>query len=66
MYSHITLGTDDLEAARRFYVPVMAALGIEQPFDMPGTLVFGDVKGPKLFILRPFSQYHLKLRCSEH
>ena len=54
MFSHITLGTNDLEPARRFYEPVMAALGIVQPFALPGSLVFGDLVGPKLFIGTPF------------
>jgi catechol 2,3-dioxygenase-like lactoylglutathione lyase family enzyme len=54
MFSHITLGTDDLERARRFYEPVMATLVIEQPFTLPGMLVFGDLTGEKLFIMKPF------------
>lgn len=54
MFSHITLGTNDLERSRRFYEPVMAALGIGQPFELPNTLVFGELAGPKLFIVSPF------------
>jgi catechol 2,3-dioxygenase-like lactoylglutathione lyase family enzyme len=54
MYSHTTLGTDDLERARAFYEPVMTALGIAQPFTLPGTLVFGDLAGEKLFVVSPF------------
>ena len=54
MFSHITLGTRDLERARAFYEPVMATLGIGQPFNMAGALVFGEARGMKLFILEPF------------
>jgi catechol 2,3-dioxygenase-like lactoylglutathione lyase family enzyme len=54
MFSHITLGTDDIDRARRFYEPVMATLGAEQPFKLPGTLVFGELSGLKLFIVSPF------------
>lgn len=54
MFSHITLGTKDLERARRFYEPVMTTLGIVQPFELPGSLVFGELDGPKLFIGTPF------------
>ena len=54
MFSHITLGTNDLERARRFYEPVMATLGIDQPFKLPATLVFGELAGLKLFIVSPF------------
>lgn len=54
MFSHMTLGTNDLDRARRFYEPVMATLGIAQPFAFPGTLVFGELAGAKLFIVSPF------------
>lgn len=54
MFSHITLGTNDLESARRFYEPVMATLGIDQPFKLPATIVFGELVGLKLFIISPF------------
>ena len=54
MFSHITLGTNDLERSRRFYEPVMATLGIEQPFKLPATLVFGELAGLKLFLVSPF------------
>ncbi len=54
MYSHTTLGTDNPERARAFYEPVMAALGIGQPFQLPGSLVFGEMTGPKLFVVKPF------------
>ena len=54
MYSHVTLGTRDLERARRFYAPVLATLGLGQPFTLAGALVFGDAQGMKLFIVEPF------------
>ena len=55
MFSHVTLGTNDLDRARAFYVPVMAALGMTQPFQLPrGGLVFGELAGLKLFIGVPF------------
>ena len=54
MFSHVTLGATDLDRSRRFYGPVMTALGITQPFELPNSLVFGELTGPKLFILLPF------------
>lgn len=54
MFSHITLGTDDLERARRFYDAIMPTLGLTVPFALPGTLVFGTMTGPKLFVVSPF------------
>jgi len=56
MYSHATLGTHDPDRARAFYEPVMAALGIAQPFQLPGSIVFGEMTGSKLFILAPFDR----------
>jgi catechol 2,3-dioxygenase-like lactoylglutathione lyase family enzyme len=55
MFSHVTLGTNDIDRALRFYEPVMAALGISQPFarQSPG-FVFGDLAGQKLFVGTPF------------
>lgn len=54
MFSHISVGTSDFERARRFYEPVMATLGLTQPFQMPGAIAFGAETGPKLFILAPY------------
>jgi len=56
MFSHVTLGSNDIERSRTFYEPVMTALGIAQPFQMPGTIVFGELAGAKLFILTPFDR----------
>lgn len=55
MFSHITLGSGDIERSRLFYTPVMASLGITEPFTLPGSLVFGDLAGLKLFIGTPFN-----------
>ncbi|QNQ11621.1 VOC family protein [Sphingomonas alpina] len=54
MFSHITLGSSDIDRSRAFYEPVMTALGIGQPFQLDQGLVFGELAGPKLFIGAPF------------
>ena len=41
-------------ARARFYEPVMATFGIDQPFTLPHALVFGDMMGTKLFVGPPF------------
>lgn len=57
MFSHVTLGTNDLACATPFYDAVMATLGYRQLFPMQGALAYGpDVAGPKLFIVTPFNQ----------
>jgi catechol 2,3-dioxygenase-like lactoylglutathione lyase family enzyme len=54
MFSHVTLGSNDLDRARSFYAPVMATLGLTEPFQAPGMIVYGDLTGAKLFIVPPF------------
>src|SRR5438270_346462 len=54
MFSHVTLGTTDLDRARRFYDAVMPTLGLSVPFPLPGTLVYGTTDGPKLFVGAPY------------
>jgi catechol 2,3-dioxygenase-like lactoylglutathione lyase family enzyme len=54
MYSHITLGTNDMERALRFYDAVMAVLGHPTMFTSPIGTAYGTPTGPKLFILPPF------------
>lgn len=54
MYSHVTLGSNDLARSRKFYDAVMAALGHRLLFETPQTFCYGEATGPKLFILPPF------------
>lgn len=57
MYSHVTLGTNDMARAEIFYDAVMAALGHPTLFKFPGaTLAYGTPTGPKLFIVHPFDK----------
>ena len=58
MFSHFTLGSNDLKRSRNFYEPVMAALGqtlLEASMEQ-GYLMFGPADGrhPHLFLCRPF------------
>jgi catechol 2,3-dioxygenase-like lactoylglutathione lyase family enzyme len=55
MFSHVTLGSNDLDAAARFYEPVMAALGHRLLFRTPSTQCYGSsLTEPKLFLMTPF------------
>jgi catechol 2,3-dioxygenase-like lactoylglutathione lyase family enzyme len=57
MYSHITLGTNDMRRAELFYDAVMAVLGHPALFKVPDVaLVYGTPTGEKLFILHPYDQ----------
>jgi catechol 2,3-dioxygenase-like lactoylglutathione lyase family enzyme len=54
MYSHTTLGTNDIVKAEKFYDAIMAALGHPVLFKMRGSVAYGTPTGEKLFIVPPF------------
>lgn len=56
MYSHITVGSDDLQRAAGFYDAVLATLGIERRMTRDGALLGyqGDRQPGWFFVLRPF------------
>ena len=59
MYSHLTLGTNDLGKALAFYDSVLAPLGIKRSMtsEEHGFARYGDEvgkEGPSLFICNPF------------
>ena len=54
MFSHITLGTNDWQRARPFWLAVMETLGHPVMFEREGGIAFGEPTGPKTFIGPPF------------
>lgn len=56
MYSHITIGSDDLQRAAAFYDAVLATLGIERRMTRDGALLGyqGDRRRDWFFVLKPF------------
>jgi catechol 2,3-dioxygenase-like lactoylglutathione lyase family enzyme len=56
MYSHLTLGYSDFARSRAFYDAVMGVLGHPTlfAFEEQGLVAYGDIAGPKLFIVPPF------------
>lgn len=53
IYTHVTVGTNDLEKARRFYDNVMGALGCKRITDLDDNAsIWGDDK-PSFFVLKP-------------
>ena len=54
MFSHITLGTNDWQRARPFWLAVMETLGHPVMFEREGGIAFGEAIGPKTFIGAPF------------
>jgi catechol 2,3-dioxygenase-like lactoylglutathione lyase family enzyme len=57
MYSHITLGTNDMSRAEAFYDAIMQVLGHPVLFKVPDTvLAYGEATGEKLFIVHPYDK----------
>ena len=55
MFSHITIGTNDMARAERFYDAIMAVLGHPVLFKAPPqALVWGLPAGEKLFVVKPY------------
>ena len=50
MFSHITLGTNDWQKARPFWVALMECLEIPIFFELENRISFGTPTGPKIFI----------------
>ncbi len=53
MYSHVTVGSNDIARARAFYDPVLATLGIERFFEHDSALGYGEMRGTRLWVMRP-------------
>ena len=54
MYSHVTVGTNDIARAKSFYDPVLAALGISLFHEGADRLGYGEPKGPQFWVMTPF------------
>ena len=52
VFTHVTVGTNDLEGARKFYDTVLAPLGIKRLMNRDNISFYG-VDGPEFAILRP-------------
>jgi catechol 2,3-dioxygenase-like lactoylglutathione lyase family enzyme len=53
MFSHVTIGTNNLDPASRFYQPVMAALGHERFYTSPEAIGFGSEGNDQTWIMLP-------------
>jgi catechol 2,3-dioxygenase-like lactoylglutathione lyase family enzyme len=56
VFSHVTLGTNDIEKAEAFYDAVMTVLGHPVLFKGGGVAAYGEPAGEKVFILPPFDK----------
>lgn len=54
MFGHITVGTNDLDRAIRFYDSVLAALGHTRSMTGDRFASYGDRAGARFFVMTPF------------
>src|SRR4029077_14645564 len=67
MFSHVTLGTNNLERAEKFYDAVMGELGHAVLFKFPPNVIaYGTPAGEKLFVLTPFDQKEARAANGVH
>lgn len=55
IFTHITLGTKDLEKATSFYDTVLSPLGLKRLVDVPGKVAAWGVDQPSLVVLYPIN-----------
>lgn len=60
MFSHVTLGTNDWQRARPFWIAVMEVLGHPLMFEREGGMAFGLPAGPKTFVGPPFDGFEAR------
>jgi catechol 2,3-dioxygenase-like lactoylglutathione lyase family enzyme len=57
MFSHVTIGSNDIAKARGFYDGVGAALGLVRHADYPEGVGYGSAGGrPQLWVVRPIDK----------
>jgi catechol 2,3-dioxygenase-like lactoylglutathione lyase family enzyme len=56
VFSHVTLGTNDIEKAEKFYDAIMAVLGHPVLFKGGRVAAYGEPAGEKVFIVPPFDK----------
>jgi len=54
MYSHVTVGSNDIRRSRDFYDAVLATLGIARFFESDAALGYGETRGTRLWVMAPF------------
>src|SRR5690348_13526082 len=53
VYTHVTVGTNDLAKARRFYDEVLGTIGLKRVADLGDNGSIWGVDAPSFFVLKP-------------
>lgn len=54
MFSHVTVGTNDLQRAGAFYDSVLGAIGHTRSLEKETFIAYGDRSGARFFVMEPF------------
>ena len=54
LFGHVTLGTNNLERAGKFYDAVLATLGHARGLERDTFISYGDRSGSRFFVMKPF------------
>ncbi|WP_315337263.1 VOC family protein [Pseudomonas grimontii] len=54
IFTHVTVGTNDLDKSRKFYDETLAALGFKRITDIPNGSIWG-VDKPSFFVVSPLN-----------
>lgn len=54
MFSHITVGTKDLQRAGAFYDAVLGTIGHSRSLEKETFIAYGDRSGTRFFVMKPF------------
>lgn len=54
MFSHVTVGTDDLQRAGAFYDAVLRTIGHARGFESETFISYGERGSPRFFVMKPF------------
>ena len=54
MFSHVTIGTNDIDRAGVFYDQVMKALGHERFYSGDGYIGYGKIDGDQTWVVNPY------------
>ena len=65
MMSHVSVGTNDFDAAVRFYDQVLASLGARRLMEHPGAVAYGKVY-PEFWVQTPIDGQHAQVGNGTH
>jgi catechol 2,3-dioxygenase-like lactoylglutathione lyase family enzyme len=54
MFSHVTVGTNDLQRAGAFYDAVLGAIGYSRSLEKETFIAYGERSGARFFVMKPF------------